>query len=71
MTTIINTPPNQNSDEGTGVGLIVGIITVVLLGILFFIYVLPMLQGGEEEQLRIGVHVPATTPPVTASGPAE
>ncbi len=74
MTTIINTPPSQSSDEGVGMGLIAGILIAAVLGILFFIYGLPMIWGGAEKQSdtqNIEIQIPAATPSVTTPEPAE
>ena len=71
MATIINNPANQGSDEGAGIGFIFGILVVVLVGFLFFIYALPALRDSGAEKLpttqniEIQIPAPATEPTVT------
>lgn len=71
MATIINNPPNQNSDEGMGVGLIVGIVITVLVVFLFAVYGLPLFQSNEATKTpatqKVEVTVPAVTTVVTSS----
>ena len=65
MTTIINSPANQGTDEGLSIGLITGILLVVLMAALFYIYGIPMLRGTTEGQpavQKIEVQLPAATP---------
>ncbi len=51
MTTIVNTPPANNSGgSDNSVGTIVALLIVLVMGFLFFVYGLPMLRR-------------ATTPP--------
>lgn len=72
MTTIINTTPNQSSDEGIGLGLILGIVFVVLLSFLFYMYGLPMLRVADEKQpaiQKIEIQVPAQ--PVVDTEPTQ
>ena len=45
MTTIIN--PGTN-DSGNGVGTILGVVLVIIVLILFFVYGLPALRGGND-----------------------
>jgi len=42
MTTIVNNPPA--GDSGGGMGMIVGLVVLVVLGALFFVYGLPYLR---------------------------
>lgn len=68
MTTIINATPKQGSDEGLGLGLIVGMLLVALFAFLFYIYGLPMLRATEDTQptvQKIEIQVPAETPAVS------
>ncbi len=65
MTTIINNPANQGSDEGSGLSIIIGILSVALIAFLFYIYGIPMLRGTDEKQSavqKIEIQLPATTP---------
>lgn len=52
MATIINNPPTQApapSDGGSGlVGILVGIVILVMVGFLFFVYGLPALRGTQS-----------------------
>ena len=42
MTTIVNNPPSN--DSGGNMGMIVGLVLVLVIGYLFFVYGLPALQ---------------------------
>lgn len=56
MTTVVNNPPSQN-DSGGGMGMIIGLIALLVLGYLFFIYGIPALQ-----QMQVGapqINVPS------------
>lgn len=45
-TTIINpAPTNNDTSGGNGVGFLIGIITLVIIGALFFMYGLPFIRG--------------------------
>ncbi|MBV9462617.1 MAG: hypothetical protein JO317_00165 [Verrucomicrobiae bacterium] len=44
MATVVNNP--GNGDTGSGMGFIVGILVVVILGIVFFVYGLPALKNN-------------------------
>lgn len=48
MTTIINNPPPENNSGG-GVGMIIGIIVLLVLAYLFFIYGIPAIK-----QMQLG-----------------
>ncbi len=52
MTTIVNTPP-QNQDSGGGMGMIVGAIILVVLVFLFFVYGLPVIRGVTTPQINV------------------
>lgn len=43
MTTIVNNPPPQN-ESGGNMGMIAGLVLVLVIGYLFFVYGLPALQ---------------------------
>jgi hypothetical protein len=45
MTTVINTPGNNDSGSNAA-GLIVGIVVLIIVGALFFVYVLPRIKGS-------------------------
>lgn len=45
-TTIINPPQNNNSSSDNGMGFLLGIVILVVLGILFMIYGLPVIRQG-------------------------
>ncbi len=60
MATIINKP--SDSGNGSSVGIIVGVIVVLLLLGLFFVYALPALRGSgapEATTIDLNVDVPA------------
>lgn len=63
MTTIINTP-GSNSDDSSGVAMIFGIIVLLVLGALFYVYALPQLRSDTKESTttEIKVELPAPTP---------
>lgn len=48
MTTIVNNPPSSN-DSGGGMGMIIGLLLLIALGFLFFIYGLPAIK-----QMQLG-----------------
>ena len=52
MATIINNPPAQSpapSDGGgSATGIIVGIVLVIIVGFLFFVYGLPAMRGNQD-----------------------
>lgn len=52
MTTIVNTPP-QNQDSGGGMEMIVGAIILVVLVFIFFVYGLPVIRGATTPQINI------------------
>lgn len=70
MATIINNPANQGTnDDSAGTGLIVGILLVILVGFLFYIYGLPMLTTTTVVKevpvvQKIEVQLPEPVPPV-------
>jgi hypothetical protein len=74
MATIINTP--RTADEGTGTGVVIGILAVVLLVILFLLFGLPYLRDRGVPQTgnggaNINVQLPdtgSTNPSGSASG---
>ena len=56
MTTIVNNPAPSN-DSGGGMGMIIGLIVVLVLGYVFFVYGLPALK-----QVQVGgpqINVPS------------
>jgi hypothetical protein len=46
MATIINTPGEVRESEGTGTGVVIGILAVILLAILFLLFGLPYLRNN-------------------------
>jgi len=45
-TTIINPAPTNTTDNGNGIGFLIGIILLFLFGFMFFIYGLPLIKQG-------------------------
>ena len=70
MATIINNPANQGtSDDSVGAGLILGILLVILVGSLFYVYGLPMFrtttiikEQPTVQKIEVQVPAPVTTP---------
>lgn len=59
-TTIIN-PPAQgesSSNGGSGMGFILGIILILFLVVLFFVYVLPLIQQSITQGTGTQVNIP-------------
>lgn len=55
MATVINNPPASNNSGGP-MGMIVGLIVLVVLAFLFFVYVLPAVQ---QTQSGTQINVPS------------
>lgn len=54
MTTIVNTPaPSDNS--GGAMGIIIGLVTLVVLGYLFFVFGLPAIRQIQSRGVQINV----------------
>lgn len=53
MTTVVNNPPGNN-DSG-GMGMIIGLVIVVALGFLFYVYGLPALRNAQVGTPQINV----------------
>ncbi len=57
MTTIINTPQPANDSNG-GMGMIIGLVVLIILAFMFFVYGLPALRN-----IRVGtpqINVPSS-----------
>ena len=54
MTTIVNTPPAAK-ESGGGMGMIVGLVLLVVLAYLFFIYGLPAIQNAQVATPQINI----------------
>lgn len=70
MPTIINNPPGQSNEDGSSLGLILGvIITILTVVILFFIYGLPSIRSNNTPATgtNINVQLPTNTYPSTNS----
>jgi hypothetical protein len=52
MATIVNNPPPSN-DSGGPMGMIIGLIVVLVMGYLFFVYGLPALRQVGSPQINI------------------
>ncbi len=73
MTTVINNPGN-NEDSGGAVGMILGVVVLLVVVGLFFVYALPAIRnsGGVTPKgtLDVNVNVPAGIPAPAAPAPA-
>jgi hypothetical protein len=59
MATIINTPPAaQESNSGNGIAFLIGIILLILAGIAFFYYGLPMIRRSFSVPSGTQISVP-------------
>lgn len=68
MSTVINNP-GDNRGESSGVSMIIGVILVIVLGVLFVLYVLPMIQNqAAPATTEIQVNLPEI--PTTETAPA-
>lgn len=52
MTTIVNNPAPSN-DSGGGMGMIIGLVVLVVLAYLFFVYGLPALKQIGSPQINV------------------
>lgn len=55
MTTIINTPPATNNESGGSMGMIIGLVVLLILGYLFFVYGLPAIQNMQVGTPQINI----------------
>jgi hypothetical protein len=69
MTTIINTPGN-NSDSGGGAAIVFGLIIVLALGALFYVYALPQLRSDTKDTTTTEIKVELPTTPAPTGAPA-
>jgi len=75
MSTVINNP-GDSRDDNSGVGMILGILLVVVVGVLFVLYVMPMLRNQPASaptttEIKVSLpEVPAPAPDV-APAPAQ
>ena len=53
MATIVNNPPPNNSDSG--MGFLIGIIILIVVGIAFFYYGLPLIQQGMSGGVQVNI----------------
>lgn len=53
MTTIVNTPPSEKSDSP--MGWIIGLVILIVLGYLGYVYGLPAIQNMQEKGVQINV----------------
>ncbi len=69
MSTIINTPGSQTSDSG-GMGMIIGVLLVLVVGVLFYLYALPALRNEEVKSTTTEIKVELPNPPVSVPTPS-
>jgi hypothetical protein len=69
MATIINNPATTERESGSGMGVIIGIILVLLVAFLFLYYLLPVLQNAGRatsptvqvpDKINVNVQTPDT-----------
>ncbi len=58
MTTIVNPTPSNNSSDGNGTGFLIGAILLILFGVMFFVYGLPMIQKAMNDGIQVKVQAP-------------
>jgi len=65
MTTIVNTPPQSTNNSDSGMGMIVGLILLLAVVALFFVYGLPLLrrataapQVNVPDKIDVNVNAP-------------
>jgi len=46
MATIVNTPAQGNTDSGSGMGMVVGAILLIVFLFVFFVYGLPVIRSS-------------------------
>jgi len=51
MATIVNNP--GNGESGNGMGMILGVIVILVIAFLFFVYGLPMLRQSAAPQINV------------------
>jgi len=61
MTTVINNPGASN-ESGSMMGVIVGVVLLLVVGGLFFVYALPAMRDGGGEGLKGTVDVNVNVP---------
>jgi hypothetical protein len=54
MTTIVNTPPAPK-ESGGGMGMIIGLIVLIAMGYLFFVYGIPAIQRVQVGTPQINI----------------
>jgi hypothetical protein len=52
MTTVVNNPPPSN-DSGGGMGMIIGLIVLIVVAYLFFVYGFPAIRQMGSPQINI------------------
>lgn len=59
-TTVINPQPTQESSNSgsNGMGFMLGIILILFLVVLFFVYVLPLIQQGISQGTGTQINIP-------------
>jgi len=65
MATIINTPGNNNADDGMGA--LLAVILIIVIAILFIVFALPAIRGNQQPQ-PAGANINVTLPAGTTSG---
>lgn len=62
MSTIINNPPSGGSDDGSGIGLVIGVLLSIALIGLFIVYIWPAIQNGNTAKPQTTTEVKIQLP---------
>lgn len=69
MTTVVNTPGSSNSSDSS-VGMVLGLIVLLVVLGLFFVYALPAIRGSAPAQPNGAIDVNVKLPGDAAPAPA-
>lgn len=55
MTTIVNTPPQNNAGSSGGMGFLIGILILIFVGALIYVYGLPYAQQMMNKGVQVNI----------------